>query len=131
MIISEDYNRTQEILSYDVQPGDLVYIPKKSNYIEILGSVNFPGRYPYDENLSVNDYIESAGGKTDNSTRKIYIIDNASNQKNRVRSRDKLENGDILFVQSKEDYSSYNRFKDVMAIIGQAASLYAVIMLNQ
>ena len=131
LIVSEDYNRTQEILSYDVQPGDLVYIPEKSNYIEILGSVNFPGRYPYDENLSVNDYIESAGGKTDNSTRKIYIIDNASNQKNRVRNRDKLENGDILFVQSKEDYSSYNRFKDVMAIIGQAASLYAVIMLNK
>ena len=34
LIISEDYNRTQEILLYNVQPGDLVYIPKKSNYIE-------------------------------------------------------------------------------------------------
>ena len=42
-----------------------------------------------------------------------------------------LENGDILFIQSKEDYSPYNRFKDVMLIIGQAASLYAVIMLNK
>ena len=60
-----------------------------------------------------------------------YIIDNASNQKNRVKNKDKLNNGDILFIESKEDFSPYNRFKEAMIIIGQAASLYAVIMLNK
>tara|TARA_Y100000996_G_scaffold320628_1_gene256781 strand:+ start:1163 stop:2758 length:1596 start_codon:yes stop_codon:yes gene_type:complete len=130
LIVSEDFNRTQEILSYFLQPGDLIYIPKKSNYIEILGSVHFPGRYPYYQSFSVNDYIASAGGKTNNATNKIYIIDNASNQRNRIRGKSTLENGDILFIQSAEDYSPYNRFKEVMFILGQAASLYAVIMIN-
>ena len=131
LMLSEDYDRTQEILSYIVQPGDLIFIPKKTNYIEIIGSVKFPGRYPYNNSFDVSDYIESAGGKTSNSTRKIYIIDNASNQKNRVKNKDKLNNGDILFIESKEDFSPYNRFKEAMIIIGQAASLYAVIMLNK
>ena len=93
--------------------------------------MKFPGRYPYNNSFDVSDYIESAGGKTSNSTRKIYIIDNASNQKNRVKNKDKLNNGDILFIESKEDFSPYNRFKEAMIIIGQAASLYAVIMLNK
>lgn len=130
LMISEDIDRTKEILSYFVQPGDLIYIPKQTNYIEILGSVQFPGRYPFYKDLEINDYIKSAGGKTNNATNNLYIIDNASNQRNKVRGSSKLENGDILFVQSKEDYSPYNRFKEVMFIIGQAASLYAVIMLN-
>ena len=71
LMLSEDYDRTQEILSYIVQPGDLIFIPKKTNYIEIIGSVKFPGRYPYNNSFDVSDYIESAGGKTSNSTRKI------------------------------------------------------------
>ena len=129
-MISEDLERTEEILSYFVQPGDLIYIPKKTNYIEILGSVQFPGRYPFYKDLTANDYIKSAGDKTSNATNKLYIIDNASNQRNRIKGNVKLENGDILFIQSHEDYSPYNRFKEVMFIIGQAASLYAVIMLN-
>ena len=129
-MISEDIDRTKEILSYFVQPGDLIYIPKQTNYIEILGSVQFPGRYPFYKDLEINDYIKSAGGKTNNATNNLYIIDNASNQRNKVRGSSKLENGDILFVQSKEDYSPYNRFKEVMFILGQAASLYAVIMIN-
>ena len=130
LMISEDLERTEEILSYFVQPGDLIYIPKKTNYIEILGSVQFPGRYPFYKDLTANDYIKSAGDKTSNATNKLYIIDNASNQRNRIKGNVKLENGDILFIQSHEDYSPYNRFKEVMFIIGQAASLYAVIMLN-
>ena len=131
LMLSEDYDRTQEILSYIVQLGDLIFIPKKTNYIEIIGSVKFPGRYPYNNSFDVSDYIKSAGGKTSNSTRKMYIIDNASNQKNRVKNNSKLNNGDILFIESKEDFSPYNRFKEAMIIIGQAASLYAVIMLNK
>ena len=85
---------------------------------------------PFYKDLTANDYIKSAGDKTSNATNKLYIIDNASNQRNRIKGNVKLENGDILFIQSHEDYSPYNRFKEVMFIIGQAASLYAVIMLN-
>ena len=127
LIISEDIERTDKILDYIIQEGDYIYIPKLTNYIEILGSVKFPGRYPFDKNMSVNDYILEAGGMTKNSKNKMYVIDNASNQKLKINKKENLNNGDILFIENKEDFSPYNRFKEIMQILAQAATIVAVI----
>jgi len=127
LIVSEDATRTDQILNYNIENGDFIYIPNFSNYIEIIGAIKFPGRYPYNEDMTINDYINEAGGKTKNATKNLYIIDNASNQRVKIKKRNKLNNGDILFIQSSEDFSPYNRFKEAMAIIAQAATVIAVI----
>ena len=123
----EDLNRTKAILKYKVQNQDKIFIPKKIDYIEIIGAIKFPGRYQFEEKTTIGDYVIEAGGKTKNSTNNIYIIDNTSNQKIKASKNKILNSGDVLFIEQKDDYSPFTRFKDIMMILGQAAALYAVI----
>ena len=126
-MISNNIDFTQTILNYKLNPNDSVEIPILINYIEILGGVKNPGRYPFLIDKTINDYIDIAGGKSLSSTNKIFIIDN-TNEKNRVRNKNiKLKNGDILFIENKVDSNFWISLKESMGIIGQLATLIAVI----
>ena len=127
IMISNNIDFTQTILNYKLNPNDSVEIPILINYIEILGGVKNPGRYPFLIDKTINDYIDIAGGKSLSSTNKIFIIDN-TNEKNRVRNKNiKLKNGDILFIENKVDSNFWISLKESMGIIGQLATLIAVI----
>ena len=52
-----------EFSSYKLMHGDKINILPKINFIEIVGAVNRPGKYPYNEEFTVADYISLAGGK--------------------------------------------------------------------
>lgn len=59
-------NKTKD---YELQTNDSVYIPTKQEMIEpysleILGEVNRPGVYPFEENLNIEDLIIRAQGLT-------------------------------------------------------------------
>ena len=127
LIVSEDATLTDLIYDYKLEKGDKIFIPLKLNFIEVIGAVKFPGRYPYNSKFSVSDYIKESGGKTKNANRKVFIIDNMSNQKVKAHLNKNLNNGDILFIEQKEDFDPFTRFKDIMLILGQTAALYAVI----
>jgi len=127
IMISNNKDYTQTIMNYKLNPNDFVEIPIMINYIEILGGVKNPGRYPFLPNNTINDYIEIAGGKSVFSTNKIFVIDN-TNQKNRIRNKNShLKNGDILFIENKVDSNFWISLKESMGIIGQLATLIAVI----
>ena len=131
LIISDNEEFTKQILTYELNQNDSVQISPMISYVEIIGGVKNPGRYPFSSTFTVDDYIEDAGGKTSSSTKKIYIIDN-TNQKIRVRKNNvKLNNGDILFVENKVDSNFWISLKESMGLIGQLATLIAVIQSAQ
>ena len=127
LIISGSLDRTKLIYDYKLEMGDKITIPLKLDYVEIIGAVSHPGRFEFSPSMHIKEYIKDAGGKSKNASGRMYIIDSSSNQKVRARNNMFLNNGDVLFVEQKEDYSSFDRFKDIMIIFGQAAALYAVI----
>ncbi|HEY6437085.1 MAG TPA: SLBB domain-containing protein, partial [Ignavibacteriaceae bacterium] len=45
-----------------LRKNDLILIPEKKDYIIMLGQVVNPGKIIYDSTLTINDYIELAGG---------------------------------------------------------------------
>jgi protein involved in polysaccharide export with SLBB domain len=45
-----------------LQPGDFLYIPQRPNSVTVVGEVLNPGSYPQKADLTVDDYIELAGG---------------------------------------------------------------------
>ena len=60
-----------------------------------------------------------------------YII-NSLNQKNRIRDFDSLlSNGDIVFIQTKQDFNLWNKLQESMGLMGQVATLIAVIQSAQ
>ena len=62
---------------YDIelQSGDVLNVPQKTNAVTVVGEVNRPGSFTYQEFLSYEDYLSLAAGITDRSDRKrIYIV---------------------------------------------------------
>ena len=127
IIKSDNYDMTKNIKLYELNIGDVVEIPPLVEYVEIIGAVVNPGRYPYVEGYTIKDYIEKCGGKSSKSTRTIFLI-NASNQKNKVKiSYSSIKNGEIIFVEPKEDFNLWNKLQESMGLVGQLATLIAVL----
>ncbi|MEW6088965.1 MAG: SLBB domain-containing protein [bacterium] len=58
-----------------IKKGDIVYVPKSSNKVYILGEINSPGVYSLDDGLSAIEIISRAGGfKTSASLKSVMLI---------------------------------------------------------
>ncbi|HEX4160440.1 MAG TPA: SLBB domain-containing protein [Rhizomicrobium sp.] len=47
-----------------LQPGDFIYLPKRPSTVAVSGEVLNPGSFQYRPDMSLDDYIELAGGYT-------------------------------------------------------------------
>ena len=76
-----------ETLLPDVLPGDSIYIPEKGrNWLDeekektvrVLGSVAKPGRYRFNDNMTILDLLAQAGGPTEAAYVERIVVVNAS-----------------------------------------------------
>jgi len=118
---------TDEILNYELSRNDEIVIPERFEYIEVLGAVSFPGRIPLIASNNISDYLQIAGGVTENASKDRYIIKANSGQHILFSKNKTLDSGDIIFIAEKLEYNKWERFKEIMAITGQTAAIIAVI----
>ncbi|MGD0864570.1 MAG: SLBB domain-containing protein [Rhizomicrobium sp.] len=52
-------------LDMTLEPGDFIYIPKRPSTVAVSGEVLNPGAFQYKEGMSVDDYLQLAGGAND------------------------------------------------------------------
>ncbi|MBL50589.1 MAG: hypothetical protein CMG57_01370 [Candidatus Marinimicrobia bacterium] len=125
----ESNSRTQmeTLLNFILVNNDNIFIPEDYKYIEVLGGVVKPGRYPFYDGKLVNDYILLAGGKTKTSTRNTFIIKAGTGQRLPAKKDVNLENGDTIFIADKMEYNKWIILKDTLATLGQVAALIVVI----
>ncbi len=57
-----------------LEAGDVLFIPQRSSTIAVLGQVMQPGSFPYRPGLTLNDYIEKAGGYAATSDESLTFI---------------------------------------------------------
>ena len=57
-IESTSLKHTNSLLNLDITKNDEIIIPENFDFIEVLGAVLKPGRYPYKENISFSKYID-------------------------------------------------------------------------
>ncbi|GEA23093.1 SLBB domain-containing protein [Vibrio harveyi] len=68
----------------DVRPGDTIYIPEKDknwldrskeSTVRVLGEVHAPGRYVFNDNMTILDLLAEAGGPSDSAyIEKISVV---------------------------------------------------------
>jgi len=83
----------------EIKNGDTVYVPNLVYYV--TAQVKNPGRFPYEENMTVLMAVTTAGGFTDKaSARRTYIIRENSGVKERVKvgMDDPIRPGDTIVV---------------------------------
>ena len=114
-----------------LEDGDKLYIPSLQNAVSIIGQVQYPSSQAFDGSLSVQDYIDRAGGaKKQADTARTYVIKAdgsvmlpGSNYWFSRKSRN-LEPGDTIVVPVDTDYldtlSTWSTATQMMYQIGVA-----------
>jgi protein involved in polysaccharide export with SLBB domain len=109
-----------------VQTGDTIFIPakdrqwterSKESTVRVLGAINKPGRYTFDDNMTILDILAEAGGPSDAAYLEKISIVNMSCCQGQARSFDLVEfsrtadmyhlpvlrAGDTIFIPNRSD----------------------------
>lgn len=93
-----DLEDQQQLEQTRVTDGDRLYIPKDYQNIVLYGQLNNPGNYPYNSSLSVQDYIQRAGGMSLAANPDRVFIIKAGSRAWKLPSDTALESGDMIYV---------------------------------
>ena len=122
-IESSSLEQAESLMNLPIVNDDHIIILENFSYIEILGGVLKPGRYPFKSNITLKEYIDLAGGITKTATRKLFIIKSGTGQRLPIKKSVKIENGDTIFIPEKMEYNKWIIIKDILAGLAQIATL--------
>ena len=126
-IESSSLEQAESLMDLPLVNEDQIIILENFDYIEILGAVLKPGRYPYTTDITYDEYVDLAGGLTETATRKKFIIKAGTGQRLPIKKPVQIENGDIIFIPEKMEFNKWIILKDVLLALGQVAALIVVI----
>lgn len=121
----ERQDRTQDARLRD---GDRIEVPPQKTYVTLAGQVALPGNIEFQPGLSVDDYIERAGGYSWKGAKGRTVVIRASSgewiPKGEAR---RIGPGDTIWVPERPERDWYALFKDTLTITAQLATIFLVI----
>ncbi len=134
VLIAQAANRENLLL----ENGDLLHIPTKDGLVLISGEVLFPTAIAFEEDLSIKDYVQRAGGFAQNadSSRVVIAHRDGSFIEANMKSRGFFRNdeltavqpGDEVLILPKIDVKSRQITKDWTQILFQMALSTGVVL---
>jgi len=123
---------------FTLEDGDALSVPKRPNFVSVVGSVYTPNSFLYQAGLSLGEYLNKAGGPTDSAAPKNIYVLKANGEvlaKNSTHllfnSFDKTElmPGDTIVVPEDVDKVPYLRLiRDISDIIFKVAATTGLVM---
>lgn len=92
--------------------NDILYIPKDTKSVEIVGQVNNPGIYKFVPYSNIDTYLELADGFTETADKERIFIIKAGNRSLIRPTETEIESGDKIFVD-RILLNSYNEMKNL------------------
>lgn len=126
IIYINDKEKLANFLDQSPIDGDILIVPQKSNWVEILGGVQNPGTYLYEDNKQIYDYILNAGGYN-NFSKDLFVLDVNSGTRKKINKFYIPNPGDIIFVEEKIGYKKWDRIKDIISISASISSVLLVL----
>ncbi|HVO76121.1 MAG TPA: SLBB domain-containing protein [Ignavibacteriaceae bacterium] len=107
--------------------GDVITVPEAKNYIILLGQVVNPGNIIYKEGLTVDDYIQLAGGFGWRAVEgEVRVIKAKTKEWVYADDVDSLEPGDTIWIPEETPGPKFwVVFTNVLTILGQVAAVVA------
>lgn len=93
-----DLTDREQLEQIRVTDGDRLYVPRDYQNIVLYGQLNNPGNYPYNSSLTVQDYIQRAGGMSLAANPERIFIIKAGSRSWKLPDETTLESGDMIFV---------------------------------
>jgi len=123
------YNQS-EVPGKDIvlQDGDFVYISTKINAVIVSGQVKQPGLITFIPGMTIDFYIDQAGGFGWNANKcKIRVIRADSGEWLKPEKDLILQEGDTILIPHRPDWNYWEIFKDAVVILSQIATIYLVV----
>lgn len=124
VVVVSHRNRLKDVL---LEEGDIVYIPQKSDVVQVAGEVAIPKAVVYDTKLSLDDYVAGAGGYTDRADRRQVLVMKPNGEIGPVASLG-ITPGDQIMVMPAYDSKTVQSIKDIVQIIYQLAVSAGVVL---
>jgi hypothetical protein len=107
--------------------GDALNFPEVKNYITLLGQVVNPGHIIFEEKLSVEDYIQLAGGFGWRALEgDVRVIKAKTGEWIEADDVDKLEPGDTIWIpEDPPGPKFWDVFTTTLSVVGQLAAVVA------
>lgn len=109
-----------------MEDGDTVVLPEKSNLVLVSGEVLFPNSLIFDPRASAEDYVNMAGGYTQNAdAAKLVVVHQDGSVADATRA--KLRPGDQLMVMPRIDTKKIEITRGITQILYQIAVAAKVV----
>lgn len=125
VLIAQVENRDDLLL----ENGDVIKIPIRDGLVLVSGEVLFPNAIAYDHALGLENYINLAGGYTQNADNSRIIVLHRDGDFDDGDSNPQLRAGDSIMVMPKVDVKSVEVGKEWLEIIFQIAVAASVFLL--
>ena len=108
--LEKDFNRLYKSKNtFPLKDGDIITITSRPNIVEIIGEVNAPGFYQYQNRTKLNDYIKICGGLKPSANRKKSYILYPNGQSVPIGrfSNPKIFDGSKIYINKKEEVENF------------------------
>ncbi|GGP85148.1 polysaccharide biosynthesis/export family protein [Shewanella ulleungensis] len=109
-----------KVANIQLEQGDIVFIPAKTDLIQVGGEVLMPQALVFNKNASVEDYVAWAGGYSERANYEQIMVIHPNGMID-LNAKGPLRAGDQILVLPKVDAKIMQSIKDVTQIIYQIA----------
>jgi protein involved in polysaccharide export with SLBB domain len=85
----------------ELEPGDTVVVPERTNTVMVLGAVPRSGAVPFTSGEPARYYINESGGLREDSAANRMIVVHANGAVEPIKPRTELRPGDIVVVPTR------------------------------
>ena len=123
-LIAKSANRDSLLL----ENGDILRVPVKDGLVVVNGEVLFPNAIAFDKGMDLEEYIQQAGGYSQNADTSRVIIAHRDGSFSDGKRDPEIKAGDEILVLPKVDFKSRQFAKDVFQILYQIAISARVVL---
>lgn len=110
-----------------LERGDIVDIPPRKEYVQLLGMVARPGNVTFRPGLNASGYVRAAGGFADRADKgDMRVIKAGTGEWMKPGEAGKLSPGDVVFVPEKPKSNFWSLFRETLTVAAQLAAIYLV-----
>lgn len=106
-----------------LEPGDIVYVPKRPTTVTVLGGVIANGAVMYQQGKSVEYYLNSVGGIAQDGDHKHTVIMRVNGQILPLKNAKGVQPGDVIIVPTKHIIQAINTQSSIERVLSTMSQL--------
>lgn len=111
-----------------LERGDQIFIPKRKEFVTVLGMVVNPGNVRFQSGLEAEDYIRLAGGFAENARKgKARVIRAEGGEWAKLGDAGEMKPGDTIMVPEKPERNWWQIARETLVFTTQILAIYIVI----